>query len=138
MNKALEIFNEGGYTFVAVKDNEIRTSVLRGVAPIIELIDTEPQFLCGATVADKVIGKAAAMLLFAYGVKEVYTPLVSEKALEYSKNKSIKIAYDEKTECIINRNKTDMCPMEKCVLNVNDEKEAETLIRNTIKELRRA
>ena len=133
MNKALEILKDGGYTFIAVKGDEIRRSTLRGVAPIIELIDTEPQFLCGASVADKVIGKAAAMLLYAYGVKEIYTPLISEKALEYFENKSIKIAYDEKTERIINRDKTDMCPMEKCVLNTNDEKEAETLIRNKIK-----
>lgn len=135
MNKALETLKDGGYTFVAVKGDEIRTSTLRGVAPIIKLIDTEPQFLCGASVADKVIGKASAMLLYAYGVKEIYTPLISEKALEYSENKKIKIAYNEKTDHIINRDKTDICPMEKCVLNTNDEKEAEMLIRNKIKEL---
>lgn len=135
MKSVKEILTENNCTFVAVNNSETRISVLRGVAPIIKLIDEEPEFLNGACVADKVIGKAAAILLYKYGVKEIYTPLTSDHAIKYLSNKNIKFEYNEKTEHIINRTKTDMCPMEKAVLYTNDETEAEQLIRNKIKEL---
>lgn len=138
MEKAKELLGEGKYTFAAVKNGELRTSQKRGIAPIIELIDAEPEFLNGASVADKVIGKAAAMLLNAYGVKNIRTPLASEKAVEYLKGKSMIFEYESTAEYIINRDGTDMCPMEKTVLNINDEKEAERLLRIKLKELRRA
>lgn len=138
MTDILNILQGNGYTFVAMNNGEIRFSFERGVAPIIELIDKEPQFLNGAVVADKVIGKAAAMLLCAYGVKSIRTPLTSRHALNYIKSKDTRLEYDEAVDYIINRDRTDMCPMEKNVLDTNDEKEAERLIRNKIKELRRA
>ena len=138
MNKAAELLSQNSFTFAAVNGDRIYTSVLRGVAPVIELIDTQPDLLNGASVADKVIGKAAAMLLSAYGVKEIYTPLASKKAIEFLKDKDIVFTFDEVTEYIINRDGTDMCPMEKTVFEISDEKEAERLIRNKIKELRRA
>lgn len=137
IEKAKELLSQGGYTFVAVKNGVCRTSEKRGVAPIIELIDTEPDFLNGASVADKVIGKAAAMLLTAYGVKTIFTPLTSDKAVNYIVLKSTELEYNEKVEYIINRDGTDMCPMEKTVLSTDNEQEAERLIRNKIKELRR-
>lgn len=135
MKSAKEILTKNNCTFVAVKNHETRTSALRGVAPIIKLIDEEPEFLNGACVADKVIGKAAAILLYKYGVKEIYTPLTSDHAIKYLSNKNIKFEYNEKTEYIINRTKTDMCPMEKTVLYTDDETEAEQLIRYKIKKL---
>ena len=138
IQKAKELLAENRYTFAAVKNGEIRTSEKRGVAPVIDLIDSEPDFLNGASVADKVIGKAAAMLLTAYGVKEIFTPLASLKAVEYIREKQTKLTYENTAGYIINRDGTDMCPMEKTVLDISDEKEAERLIRIKLEDLRRA
>ena len=41
----------------------IRTFTQRGVADLYDLLVTEPDFLQGASIADKVIGKAAASLI---------------------------------------------------------------------------
>lgn len=138
IEKAKKLLAENKYTFAAVKNGEIRTSEKRGVAPVLDLIDSEPDFLSGASVADKVIGKAAAMLLTAYGVKEIHTPLASLKAVEYIREKRTKLSYESTAGYIINRDGTDMCPMEKTVLDISDEKEAERLIRIKLEELRRA
>lgn len=138
IEKAKELLSENKYTFAAVKNGKLRTSQKRGIAPIVELIDAEPEFLNGAGVADKVIGKAAAMLLNAYGVKNISTPLAGEKAVEYLSGKSVIFEYESTAGYIINRDGTDMCPMEKTVFDVNDEKEAERLLRIKINELRRA
>lgn len=122
-------------TLVAVKANEAYISHARGVAPILQKIDENPNFFNGASVADKVIGKAAAMLLSKYSVIEIHAVLMSEKALEYFKDKPIKITYETAVDHIINRDGTDMCPMEKCVLFTTDETEAEQLIRKKRQEL---
>ncbi|MBO5421251.1 MAG: DUF1893 domain-containing protein [Clostridia bacterium] len=132
---AKDLLKKENATFVAVNGEKIFISHSRGVAPIIEIIDSDAELLCGASVADKVIGKAAAMLLSKYKVKEIHALLVSEKALEYLDKKSISVTYDNVVAHIINRNKTDMCPMEKCVLNTTDEDEAEELIRRKRQEL---
>jgi hypothetical protein len=45
-------------TFAAVSaKGELRTSMQKGIAPIMEILTTEPEFLEGANVADRVIGK---------------------------------------------------------------------------------
>lgn len=131
IEKAKRLLTDENATLVAVNNGECYISHDRGVAPILKLIDTSPLLFCGASVADKVIGKAAAMLLVKYGVKEIHAVLVSDKALSYLKNTAVTITYETAVDHIINRDKTDMCPMEKCVLYVNDEDEAEALIRET-------
>ena len=135
IEKAKALLKEKNATLVAVSKYKIYISHERGVAPILNMIDESPHFFCGDSVADKVIGKAAAMLLTKYGVKEIHAVLVSERALEYLEDKAVTITYDTAVDHIINRDKTAMCPMEKCVLETNDEDEAEALIRRTREKL---
>ncbi len=122
-------------TFAAVSENEIYTSEKRGVAPILEKIDSDPEFFNGASVADRVIGKAAAMLLEKYGVAEIYAQVTSEYAIAYLNDKNVGFTYDKRVDHIINRDGTDMCPMEKTVLHISDANEGEKLIRNKIKSM---
>ena len=131
IEKAKRLLRDENATLVAVNNGEFYISHDRGVAPILKQLDTNPLLFCGASVADKVIGKAAAMLLVKYGVKKIHAVLVSDNALSYLKDKAVTITYETSVDHIINRDKTDMCPMEKCVFDVNDEDEAETLIRET-------
>ena len=52
---------DGGYTCVVQKDNQVYTSMERGVKPLLNWLD-ERTNLCGFSAADKVIGNGAAML----------------------------------------------------------------------------
>ena len=122
-------------TFAAVSENEIYISEKRGVAPILEKIDSDPDFFKGASVADRVIGKAAAMLLEKYGAAEIYAQVTSEYAIAYLNDKNVGFTYDKRVDHIINRDGTDMCPMEKTVLDIDDADEGEKLIRNKIKSM---
>lgn len=132
---AKNTLSERNATFVAVKNEEIYISHKRGVTPIIEKIDEDSSFFRGAAVADKVTGKAAAMLLVKYGIKDLHTGIISRNALDFLADKNITVTYDSEVEYIINRDKTDMCPMEKSVLNTSDCDEAEMLIRATRQKL---
>jgi hypothetical protein len=80
-------------------------------------------------IADKVIGKAAALLMVYAGVKEVFTPTISDPAVEVFEKHNVKITYDKVVERIINRTGDGLCPMESLCLNVENPEEAFDLIR---------
>ncbi|MFA6755425.1 MAG: DUF1893 domain-containing protein [Bacilli bacterium] len=129
---ALRILKEKNESIVIVKDNNILyESKLDGLKAIIHLIDNKVN-IEGSSVADKIIGKAAALLLSYLKVKEVYAAVLSEKAIEVLKNNLIIFNYSEMTKNIINRTNTGMCPMEKAVMNINDGLTAYKVIKSII------
>lgn len=106
-------------TIVLVKDTIIYKDNKRGIKAMLDLINNEID-LTGFSVADKVVGKGAAVLFIYSKVKEIYTKVISVPALEILIKYNIKVSYDKLVENIINRKGDDICPMEKAVLNVND------------------
>ena len=56
---------------IANGDN-IRTFTQRGVADLYDLLTQEPDFLKGASIADKVVGKGAAALMILGGIRELH------------------------------------------------------------------
>ena len=52
-------------------DGRVLESSLSGVSPLTEWLRKDPELLRGASIADRVIGKAAALLMLYAGVKEV-------------------------------------------------------------------
>jgi hypothetical protein len=105
---------------VIQKGDKIREFFKPGVADLFELVQTNPDFLQGACIADKVVGKAAAGLMIYGGVKEVYTRLISKPALEFLQNANIKVQYEQIVEYIKNRQQNDICPLEKMNINTNE------------------
>ena len=61
-------------------DGRVLESSLSGVSPLTEWLRKDPELLRGASIADRVIGKAAALLMLYAGVKEVYADVISEHA----------------------------------------------------------
>ena len=113
------------HTIVIYKnDASVYTSNDRGVAPLMKLLKENKAQLKDAMIADKVVGKAAALLM-AYGkVKEVYTPTISTPALKVFKNHNIEIHYDKEVGRIINRKGDGLCPMETLCLNIENPEDA--------------
>ena len=69
-------------TLAAVNHGENRIFTARGVKPLLELATDAPEFLEGASVADKVTGAASAFILVQGKVKELYTDVISQRAAE--------------------------------------------------------
>jgi hypothetical protein len=107
--------------FVLVKDgNILAESNSRGIKPIYDTFVNNANDFWGASVADRVIGKAAAMFLTNGGIKELYTDLISDLALDILEEKDIKVQYLKKVPMILNRTKDDMCPIEKLSSKIDD------------------
>ena len=79
-------------------------------------------------MADKVIGKAAALLMALGEIKEVHTLIISKPALQVFENHNIKYFYDKKVDRIVNRTGDGLCPMESLCLDIDDPHEALTKI----------
>ena len=82
MDKLIKLLHEGNYSCV-IKNKEISTFTQRGITDLYDLLNTDPAFLRGAQIADKVIGKAAAVLMVLGRVQEVYTDIISEPAIGF-------------------------------------------------------
>ncbi len=112
---------ENDYSIVLVKENEIvNTSRKNGLLPILDLYNNDKSILESAIVADKVIGKAAALILKEANIKELYAKLISENAIELLDKTNIKYKYNKKVREIRNRDNTDICPMEELALESNN------------------
>ena len=94
MEELINLLHTGEYSCTIANKGEIRTFTQRGVADIYDLLTREPEFLKGALIADKVVGKGAAALMILGGIKELYTDIISTKALELLQKSDIVFTTD--------------------------------------------
>lgn len=89
--------------------------------------------LSGYSVADVVVGKAAALLFVKCGIINVFAKTLSQSAKSILELYGIAYEYEVLTERIINRAGTDTCPMEKAVWNTNNPDEAYSILKDKLK-----
>lgn len=137
LEKAKDLLKKGGYTCVMCKGETLYTSEKRGVVPVLEKLE---QFvdISGFSVADKVVGKAAAMLFYLAGIACLHTEVLSVPAKEFLEKSNIAFSYDILTDKIINRSGDGLCPMETAVMDIDSAEEGYKAIRNKLDELRKA
>lgn len=128
--------NLGEHKISIVSSTLSLTSDLRGVMPIIDFIN-KGYDLSGASVADLVVGKAAAMLFIKAGIKDVDTIIISKPALKVLEEHHITVKYEKLVDNIINRDKTGLCPFESLVLDVDDVSIAYKLIIEKIESFKK-
>ena len=134
MEKAKQELLQGEYTCAVCKGEKLYTSVERGVKPLLTWLDSGED-LSAASAADKVVGKAAAFLYVLLGVKEVYAPIISERALSVLKEQGIAVEADAVVPAIRNRRGDGFCPMETAVWDMEDALEAKAAIEKKAREL---
>lgn len=111
MKDLADILHDGGYSLV-VANGDIRTFDGRGVSDLYQLLENDSGFLNGASVADKVVGKAAASMMVLAKVKEVHADVVSQPALDLLESNRVRVTYGNIVPYIINRTGADLCPLE--------------------------
>jgi hypothetical protein len=124
---AKKILLEENLTLVVVKDGKlVFKSRDKGIKPIFTLATEMKELANGGSLADKVIGKGAAILCGYIGIQEIYTELISEGGARTLEIYNIPYTRDKSCEYIKNRDKTDYCPIEKLSMNME---EPETFIK---------
>lgn len=118
------ILEEENQSLVVVKDGEvIYKSRDRGIKPMLSITNELKEQAKGSSIADKVIGKGAALLCVNLGIKEVYGDLMSQAGIDMLEKNGIKYEFKESCEYIKNRDGTDYCPIEKLSMDVDEPRE---------------
>ena len=114
----LTLLDDNGYSCV-VRNRGITTSYTQhGVRDLLVLQDGDR--LTGAVIADKTIGRAAAWLLVAGNVREVYTHTVCTPAREILENAGIVLHADNEIPYIVNKQGDGQCPLDSRLNEVTD------------------
>ena len=122
-----------GHTICLAKGADLLVSDKRGIMPMMELLAAEKD-LKGYSVADLVVGKAAAILFIKAGVAAVYAKTMSRSAEDILRRYGIPYTRENSAERIRNRQGTGYCPMESAVLDCEDIEEGYRLLAAKIAE----
>ncbi len=107
------------HTCVLCNGDAVYASQKTGISPMLDWL-SDGADLRGCSAADKIVGKAAALLFVLAGVREVYGEIMSKAGLGVLRAHGIPCAYGTLTPYIINRRGDGMCPMEETVLTIDD------------------
>ena len=112
-------------TLVIVKNGQVlfQTSTHR-ITGFIGAIEKFDQQLNGASVADRVAGKALALLCVYAGIREVYAEVLSKKAQAVFEENKIEAEWKQMVDNVLDLNKAGVCPFEKLAAGISDPKES--------------
>lgn len=118
---AKELLQKEDYTLIVVKSGEVLfTSKDKGIKPMYRLVKDMKERSIGASIADKVIGRGAALLSAYLGVKEIYGEVMSKEGVEVLQKSNIDYSFSTLCDYIKNRDKTGLCPIERLSLDKTD------------------
>lgn len=133
--RARERMRSGGHTCVLCRDGRFYVSDQKGIAPMMRFLE-EKTDLRGFSAADRVVGRAAAMLFVLAGVHEVWAEVVSRGAVDVLTKHGIAVEYGDLTERIINRAKDGFCPMESAVMEIDDPQTGYEILVQKLQEMK--
>jgi hypothetical protein len=112
-------------TLVIVKNGVILFQTdshrISGVIGAIEKFGVQ---LNGASAADRVAGKALALLCVYAGIKQIYAEVLSRKALAVFEENKIMFEFKEIIDNVLDMEKTGVCPFEKVAADISNPKES--------------
>jgi len=80
--------------------------------------------LNGASVADRVAGKALSLLCVYVKIRQIYAEVLSRKAQAVFEDNKITCEWKEIVNNVLDLNKEGVCPFEKVAADISDTKEA--------------
>lgn len=116
---------EGNLTLVIVKEGKvIFETKSQGVSGFLLAIEKFGKGLVASSVADKIVGAAAAMLCAHSKVVSVFAVTISEGGIKVLEGNGILYEFESRVPNILNYDETDICPFEKLAAGSRDPKEA--------------
>ncbi len=121
-------------TLVIVKEGKVIFETRsQGVGGFLQAIEELGKRLIASSVADKIVGAAAAKLCVYSGVASVFAATISEEGIRVLEDNGITREFENEVPNILNTDKTDICPFEKLVIGSRDPKEAYTKLKSLVK-----
>lgn len=117
--------SEENLTLCVVQEKTIVfESVLSGICGFLTALEKLGSNLKGASVADRVAGKAIALLSVHAGVKVIYAGILSKHGKAVFKEYAIHHEWNRLVESILCIDKSGTCPLEELALEISDQAKA--------------
>ena len=114
----------------------IYSSSGKGVSPLLGAIEEVGlEGLEGVLTADRIVGRAAALLNVYMGVFEVHTLVISAGAEELFRGHGVVFDFAEETDVVKDVDGVLFCPFERLVQGMSDPGEAFVAIREKLAEI---
>ena len=126
--------NLQGHTICLCRDGKLLFSDKKGISPMMDFIE-EGVDLEGYSAADLIVGKAVAMLFVKCRIKSVFAKTLSKSGREMLFSHGIECEYEVLADSIINRDGTDICPMEKTVKDTDGIEEGYLLLKEKLQQI---
>jgi len=112
-------------TLVIVKNGDILfDTASHRISGFLGAIDQIGDKLKGASIADRVVGKAIALLAVYAGIGDVYAEVLSKKAKKVFEENGINCEWTRMVDNILDFKRSDVCPFEKTAEEISDPKRA--------------
>jgi hypothetical protein len=131
--QACALLDAGKLAFVLVRDGKVLASGDDyGVRELLAATARLGPLARGASLADKVIGKAVALIVVHAGIRAVQTRVASEPAVAFLKEHGVSATIGVIVPQILNRRGDGPCPMEKLTMPFMDVTAGITALREFI------
>lgn len=116
----LQNFARGPWSIIITRKNQaLFRSNMNGLSPLLQAISQLGSELDRSDIYDKVIGRAAAFLIVTTGIRRVFTPVISQPALEILRRQRRIVRYQKRVDRILDREQKNLCPMERLSLDAD-------------------
>lgn len=125
MEEYLRKLDETGMCLMVYEGGSvIFQSKSKGIRPHLEAIEELGSRLRGTLMVDKIVGRAAALLILFSGATEVHAGVISRGGKELLAKGGVGLYYEEQTEHIKMVDGRIFCPFEAMVQGIDDPDEA--------------
>jgi len=107
-------------------------STASGMKGLLQAIEEYDGDLAGTAVADKIVGRAAAMLCVYSKVESVFAITMTEGALRLLTKNGVAHKFEKYVHKLMNSQGTDICPFERAIRDIDDPKEAFKKLRSLV------
>jgi len=125
LNLAKQRLNQKNLNLVIAKSSRVLFETkAQGIRGLLEAIKKLGSDMIGSSVADRIVGRAAALLFIHSGVIAVFAVTASDDGIEVLKSYSIFNEFMRRVPRILDSKKVDVCPYEKLAAKFSNPKEA--------------
>jgi hypothetical protein len=125
LRTAKKRLHERNLTLCITKDGETMFETgSHGISGFLDAIQKLQDRLEGASIADRVAGKAIALLCVFAKVKNVYALTMSKTAKKLLEKNSVNVEWENLVENIMDSSKTTTCPFEKLAAKISNPEKA--------------
>lgn len=117
--------NESNLSLVIVKKGKIVFETgAHGIGGFLLAIERLGKKIVGSAVADRIVGRAAALLCAYSEVASVFAVTTSEDGIQILRENAVPYEYENVVSNILSYDRTDICPFEKLTADLKNPKEA--------------